>query len=138
MFIEAATPLASLGLALADYWDWRERHRLSISFNFLAGVQNVESDALSRVKMSHREWQLCPDVFHRICRHFRIEAQLDLFASSHNHQVPRYYSFEHDSAAEGTNAFAHKWDHRGPMYAYPPRSSSLASFRNSATTESEM
>ena len=110
----------SLSLLGADYWDWRERHCLSISFNFVAGVQNVESGALSRAKMSLREWQLCPDVFHRACRHFRIKAQLDLFASSHNHQVPRYFSFEHDSAAEGTNAFAHKWDHRGPVYAYPP------------------
>ena len=49
-----------LSLLGADYWDWREEHRLSVSFNFLAGVNNEESDALSRVQMSHREWQLRP------------------------------------------------------------------------------
>ena len=40
----------SLGMSMlgAGYFDWRETHRLSTGFQFLAGALNVASDTLSR------------------------------------------------------------------------------------------
>ena len=112
----------SMGMSIlgADYFDWRARHNLSVGFQFLAGVENIESDALSRVEMSHREWKLHPDLFRRICAAFGLHVQVDLFASRSNRQVPRFYSFEHDSASLGTNCLQFPWGQLGTLYAYPP------------------
>jgi len=112
----------SLGMSIlgADYFDWRELHRLSVGFQFLAGVLNVISDGLSRWEMTHREWQLAPCLFREVCRHFRIQPEVDLFASRQNRQLSRFYSYEHDYEAEGTNAFHADWGKLGVIYAYPP------------------
>ena len=114
----------SLGMSVlgADFWDWREQHHLSLSFAFLPGILNVTSDGLSRVEMTPNEWKLSPRLFRTLCRHLRVRPQVDLFASAHNHQCPRFYSYTHDSCALGTNAFAHPWGDLGTIYAYPPPS----------------
>lgn len=114
----------SLGMSVlgADFWDWREQHHLSLSFAFLPGILNVTSDGLSRVEMTPNEWKLSPRLFRTLCRHLRVCPQVDLFASAHNHQCPRFYSYTHDSCALGTNAFAHPWGDLGTINAYPPPS----------------
>ena len=112
----------SLGMSIlgADYFDWRERYNLSIGFEFLAGVLNVESDRLSRWECNHREWQLSPTLFRAMCRHLQVRPVVDLFASRVNRQLGKFFSYEHDYAAEGTNAFNSKWGSLGTLYAYPP------------------
>jgi hypothetical protein len=112
----------SLGMSMlgADYFDWRETHRLSIGFQFLAGVLNVTSDTLSRWEMTHREWQLHPPLFREVCHLLGLTPVVDLFASRQNRQLSRFFSFEHDYEAEGTNAFNSEWGQLGTVYAYPP------------------
>lgn len=104
----------------ANYFDWRALHNLQMSFQFLRGVDNVEADQLSRVEMSHRDWKLHPSVFKALCRSLRLRAQVDLFASRQNTQVPRFFSWQHDYAALGTNCFTRQWSELGTLYAYPP------------------
>jgi len=112
----------SLGMSIlgADYFDWRTRHNLSVGFQFLAGVENVESDGLSRVEMSHREWKLHPSLFRKICDNFNLRVKVDLFASRSNHRVPRFFSLEHDCTSLGTNCLHFLWGQLGVLYAYPP------------------
>ena len=112
----------SLGMSIlgADYYDWREKFRLSLGFQFLAGVQNVESDALSRWEMTHREWQLHPLLFREACRWFRQTVEIDLMASRQNTQTKLFYSYEHDYEAVGTNCFHARWDKWKSVYACPP------------------
>lgn len=45
-------------------------------------------------------------------------AQLDLFASRTNNQVPRYMSLYPDPGADAINAFFHSWEEY--VYIFPP------------------
>ena len=112
----------SIGMSIlgADYFDWREEFHLSLGFQFLAGVRNVEADGLSRWEMTHREWKLAPTLFREVCRLFRQRPDVDLFASRQNRQVSRFFSYEHDYEAIGTNCFNSEWGKLGVTYAYPP------------------
>jgi hypothetical protein len=65
------------------------------------------------------EVQLNPDVFQWLVKQGPIRPQVDLFASNVNTQLPRFYSWKPDSAAEGTDAFDFCWNH-ACGYAYPP------------------
>jgi hypothetical protein len=94
----------------ADYHDWREEFRLSLGFQFPAGVRNVESDGLSRWEMTHREWQLHPLLFREARRWFRQEVEIDWMASRQNTQTKLFYSHEHDYEAVETNCFHARWD----------------------------
>jgi hypothetical protein len=111
----------SLGMSIlgADYYDWREKFRLSIGFQFLAGELNVESDGLSRWEMNHREWQLEPRLFREVCRRFRANPEIDLMASRQNAQTKLFFSYEHDYESVGTNCFHARWNWK-TVYAYPP------------------
>lgn len=112
----------SLGMSEigASYFDWRERYNLSIGLEFLAGIRNVESDALSRWEMTHKEWRLAPTLFRRLCRLLNTSPEVDLFASRQNRQVDRFFSYHHDYEALGTNCFHANWSRLGRVYAYPP------------------
>ena len=104
----------------AHYFDWRMRHNLSMSFQFLRGIDNVEADGLSRQEMTHRDWQLNPNIFRSLCRALHLRPKVDLFASRQNKQVRLFFSWEHDHEALATNCFTRRWSNLGVLYAYPP------------------
>jgi hypothetical protein len=111
----------SLGMSIlgADYHDWRGKFRLSIGFQFLAGVLNVESDGLSRWEMNHREWQLEPRLFREVCRRFRANPEIDFMASRQNAQTKLFFSCESDCESVGTNCFHARWNWK-TVCAHPP------------------
>ena len=104
------------------FFDWKEQHGLQVSFRWLAGRLNARADQLSRRISNHVDWQLHPWLFHQAMREFRLQADVDLFASCQNYQLPGFHAFhhDHDHRAVGAGAFNFKWiEHQCPC-AYPP------------------
>ncbi|XP_061488955.1 uncharacterized protein LOC133387687 [Rhineura floridana] len=87
---------------------WAEQHLQSLKAEHLRGIWNVIADWLSRQQVFPGEWKLHPDIFHRLqCRFGAFS--VDLFASSHNCQLPRYFARYLDSTAEAVDALTTPW-----------------------------
>ena len=103
---------------------------------FIPGSLNVLADSLSRPhQLPHTEWSLHPEVFRSISRMWPV--QLDLFATSANHQCSVFFSPFRDPLAAGTDAFLQRWDGLQAC-AFPPWSvipRVLAKLRMSPGTE---
>ena len=68
-------------------------------------------------QLPHTEWSLHPEVFRSISRMWPV--QLDLFATSTNHQCSVFFSPFRDPLAAGTDAFLQRWDGL-QAYAFMP------------------
>jgi hypothetical protein len=82
------------------------------------------ADALTRGVSNKRqlldlEVQLNPLVFDELLQSGPFTPVIDWFASSDNHQLPRFYAWKRDSAAEGIDAFDFDWGFE-PGYIFPP------------------
>jgi hypothetical protein len=77
--------------------------RLTLSASYLPGEMNVVADLLSRAgEVLKNEWCLGPQAFQWLCsRNPFAPPTVDLFANSHNHRLPRYFSPCPDPAAAG-------------------------------------
>ena len=104
----------------AAFFDWKERHGLSVSLSHLAGEKNIEADGLSRRQSTHIDWRISAWLFKMIRLHFKVKLKVDLFASAQNTQLPGFFAFHHDHRSLGTDALSHCWKNIGPVYAYPP------------------
>jgi hypothetical protein len=107
---------------------WCESRHISLLGENLPGEDNQLADALSRggvqssafkrIRGSSVEWHLLP----RVCRPIFLRMDrphIDLFASKHNHQLPKYFSWEQDPLSMGRNALSQDWS--GLLaYAFPP------------------
>ena len=109
-----------MSLMGAKFFDRVEAAGISLSFRHLAGELNVWADRLSRQPCTHADWKLDVALFRRMRLLLDATPRVDLFASSQNAQLQRFYSYNHDHRAEGADAFLHQWTHLGTTYAYPP------------------
>ena len=115
---------------------WSESLSLCLAPQFIPGSLNVLADTLSRPhQLPHTEWSLNPEVFRSLCRQWPV--QIDLFATSENHQCSIYFSPFRDPLAAGTDAFLQSWDglqaYAFPLWSIIPRV--LAELRESRGTE---
>ncbi len=101
-------------------WHWALAKGLWLTADFLPGADNVTADRLSRHIDDRLEWQLQPDIFHKICSHFDLLPDIDLFASKDNAQLPSYMSFIFDTGAVAVNAFHHSWTSFNLPYIFCP------------------
>ena len=109
----------SLSLKAEEILDWCAARHIRLRCVHLAGILNIRADKVSRQYESRSEYKLRPAVFRSLERRWGRH-DIDLFAARHNHQTPRYYSRQSDSAAAGGDAFLQDWTaHRNP-YANPP------------------
>ena len=115
---------------------WAESLSIRLAPQFIPGSLNVLADTLSRPhQLPHTEWSLNPEVFRSLSRLWPL--QVDLFATSENHQCSIYFSPFWDPPAAGTDAFLQPWDGL-QAYAFPPWSiipRVLAKLRESRGTE---
>jgi hypothetical protein len=65
----------------AQFYDWAETAQVQMSFRHLAGIYNVEADALSRKEWQEIEWQLNPTIVQRLQLQWKCRISKDLFAS---------------------------------------------------------
>ena len=109
---------AWLNAAASKLWEFCLSKKISLRATHIPGESNIEADALSRWLIDDPlGYQLNPAIF------VKIEAQLgplsvDLFASSVNRLLPRFYSWLFDPEAEAVDAMRQDW----PLgaYAHPP------------------
>ena len=81
-------------------------------------VENIEADRLSRSLNIDKEWKLNDDIFHLIDTLYGPH-EVDVFVSSCNWQIPRYFSYLPDSRAEVIDAFTASWQNLN-VYCFPP------------------
>ena len=94
---------------------------LCISAAYLPGERNVLADMLSRQgQILKTEWKLSLLTFQWCCRRSPFgQPQVDLFANSMNHLLPRFFSPCIDTGAEAVDALSANWP-QAVLYAFPP------------------
>ena len=109
-------------LALNDLasrlWAWCNAARIFPIASHIPGEENLIADFLSRGKCLPSEWMLSPIVFRQIMSVFGV-LDIDLFATSLNHRLPRFCSRIRELGAFALDAFAIPWG-GWRAYAFPP------------------
>uniref|UniRef100_A0AC34F4H4 Reverse transcriptase domain-containing protein n=1 Tax=Panagrolaimus sp. ES5 TaxID=591445 RepID=A0AC34F4H4_9BILA len=108
----------SLQKVAHELWMWALERKLYLIASHIPGVSNVEADLESRRFKECCEWSITPQAAKTLFDKWGIP-EVDLFASRLNHKCDRYFSFNPDPNAEGTDAFAHNWKDLN-AYAFPP------------------
>jgi hypothetical protein len=85
----------------------------------LAGKLNTVADWESRRPRDRNDWKLAPALFRRAAARWGMPT-VDLFASTANTQLPKFYSLGLDPHAAGVDCFRHPWGGGGLAYANPP------------------
>ena len=80
-------------------------------------IMNKIADLLSCLKLESTEWMLSPRIFKQIMSVYRMPV-LDMFASTLNHQVPRYFSWTLDPQTVRMDAFSVNWS-KGLLCMFP-------------------
>ena len=108
----------NLNTLTEQIFDWAAMREITLSAEYIRGIDNVEADAESRVRNIDTEWILLPCIFKRLCEVF-FSPDIDLFASRINAQISSYVSWKPDPYASFTNAFTFHWSNLR-CYAFPP------------------
>ena len=78
-----------------------------IQAEHIQGIKNKRADYLSR-NTDPKNYQLEPEVFRKVCNHFKEFPVLDLFANRQNRQTNKYCSWRADAKSVG-NAWEVDW-----------------------------
>ena len=112
------TKSVTLSNLALDSWRWCLRKAIYISAVHVAGLLNIFADPLSHFELLSAEWMLCKRIFRQIVAVYGCP-QIDLFASSQNHQLKTYCSWIADPQALRIDAFTFSWDFN-LAYLFPP------------------
>ena len=94
----------------------------TLSVSHIQGKFNILADQLSRGTTISTEWSLPPRVFQHVILRKNPKLQVDLFATSLNHQLKVFISPCPDQEAVAVDAMSLPWDRWEHLYAYPPTS----------------
>ena len=108
----------TLNSIATQLWKWCLDHQVHLTAEYLPGVENKIADEESRVVKDRCDWMIHPQVFDQINTRWG-PVEVDMFASRLTHQVPRFFSWGLDPAAEAVNAFNQDWS-QFVGYANPP------------------
>jgi hypothetical protein len=98
-------------------WNWCLDRKISLQGDYLPGELNTIADALSRIN-DKNDWKLHPSLF-KMLDNIWGPHEVDMFASTLNHQVPRFFAWNHQPGAEAIDAFCQDWT-AFSGYANPP------------------
>lgn len=110
--------IMSLHSLVEEIFDWALQRGITLSAEYVRGVENAAADQESRIKNYDSEWMLKPHIFSLLCDTL-IYPKFDLFASRINAQLPAFASWKPDPLATHTNAFTFDWNNM-VAYAFPP------------------
>jgi len=99
-------------------WKWCLERQIFLTAEHLPGLMNQVADLESRTVRDRCDWMLHPQLFSQIEEKMG-PLEVDMFASRLTHQLPRYFSWRPDPAAEATDAFIQDWS-QFQGYANPP------------------
>ena len=102
--MEGTKSVTLSNLAL-EIWRWCLRKAIHISAVHVAGLLNIFADPLSRFQLLSTEWMLCKRIFRQIMAVYGCP-QIDLFASSQNHQLKTYCSWIEGQMQGNTNSLS--------------------------------
>ena len=94
------------------------RPGIFLTAEYLPGSLNTEADWQSRNFQDSSDWRLKVSVFKDLER-LLGPFDLDLFASRHNAQLPKYVSWRQDPFSVEVDAFQRNWKEEG-LYMFPP------------------
>ena len=88
----------------------------------LPGVANTLADRLSRMQGEASDLACHLPILHNVWKQLKVTPQVDMFASDHNHRLPRYWSWHPSPFAERVDAMRQDWNfsHNGLMHCNPP------------------
>lgn len=98
------TWLHAVVLPLCRYMYERNIHFM---IEWIPREQNERADALSK-EVNSADWKLNPTIFKELDRAWG-PFRTDLFASHHNAQLPRFFSWHHCPGSAGVDAFTQLW-----------------------------
>lgn len=90
-----------------------------ISATHIPGIENTSADFASRHFTEDTEWGLSPYIFRTICAKYFVP-EVDLFASFHNHLLPKYVSWGSDPNSIACDAFLLEWSEFKSIFVFPP------------------
>lgn len=99
-------------------WKWAERRNIFLFASYIPSKENVEADALSRLKNQNGEWELASFAYNKIIRALD-KPEIDLFATYQNKKCDRFVSWFPEPNAEKIDAFTFSWADLN-FYAFPP------------------
>ena len=73
---------------------WRRitNHHLLLTVTWIPTENNIVADRLSRKRYDHNDYQLNPKLFKALCRKWKFQPTIDLFATRENRLVKRFVS----------------------------------------------
>ncbi|MEL7079402.1 MAG: reverse transcriptase domain-containing protein [Cyanobacteria bacterium J06582_2] len=95
------------------------RKQWTLSAVHLSGIQNVLADSLSRHGPISTEWKLDKKSFAQVMK-MNPKPQIDMFATSENHQLEVFVSPLQENKAVAQNAFQLDWNSWKTIYLFPP------------------
>ena len=101
-----------------EIWQFCLDREIFLTAEYLPGSLNTEADWQSRNFQDSSDWRLKVSVFKDLDRVLGPFC-LDIFASRHNAQTPRYVSWRQDPFSVGVDAFQRNWKEEG-LYMFPP------------------
>ena len=78
-----------------DIWLWAKTRSMWLVPVYISSSSNL-ADKSSREISVDAEWKLCSSVFHTIINQLHFLPDIDLFATRHNFQIPKFVSFRPD------------------------------------------
>lgn len=99
-------------------WQWCLQRGITISAEYLPGVDNCVADQESRLLQSSAEWKLNKQVLLHVIKTMG-NCSIDLFATRLNNQLRQYVSWRPDPFTIATDAMTLNWKDR-EAYAFPP------------------
>jgi ribonuclease HI len=104
--------------SLRDLFNICAKSDIIITAQHVKGVNNGVADSLSRLSRSG-DYSICPGVFENICEQLQITPDVDLFATSENTQLPKYFSPLLSDNTDVRDALSIPWDGMLPL-VHPP------------------
>lgn len=100
---------------------WRLSLTLRAPFKaaFYAGRENTWADTLSRIARDNSDWQLHPRLWQKVDSLWGPHS-IDLFATSNNCQLPRFFAYRPSPGAAAIDAFIQDWRKERNLYGNPP------------------
>ena len=110
-------------------WKRAIRHNWTISIVHIQGKFNIVADQLSRNTIISTEWAIPPHIFHKEILKLEPRLEVDLFATTLNHQLETYVSPCPDQRASAVDALKTDWSLWDHIYLFPPTPMISAAFQ---------